>query len=136
MNSLMPIVVCGALILALGCSDRATSNASMNRMDASLSQQQIEKILLVYVDKYKSGSEPNALAGRDAVATENTAVAIACAVWKQTYGEPDRGIGNEAYLVGDYWYVQGVIPKDTIGGTPIAVIARSNGAIVAISHSL
>ena len=65
-----------------------------------------------------------------------TAIAIAVAVWSPIYG--DRQIASEkpyvARLTDGKWTVTGSLPKGWLGGTAIAVISKSDGQILRVSH--
>ncbi len=65
-----------------------------------------------------------------------TAISIAVAVWTPIYGE--QQIATEkpynAILADDKWTVTGTLPKGWVGGTAIAVIAKSDAQVIRISH--
>lgn len=65
-----------------------------------------------------------------------TAIAIAVAVWTPIYGE--KLIASEkpyvATLAGGKWTVTGSLSKGWVGGVAIAVIARSDGQVLRVSH--
>lgn len=65
-----------------------------------------------------------------------TAISIAVAVWVPIYGE--KQIESErpyrATLADGKWTVTGSLPKGWVGGTAIAVISRSDGQILRVSH--
>lgn len=68
-----------------------------------------------------------------------TAIAIAVAIWTPIYGE--KQIESEkpyvAKLDQGKWTVTGSLPKGwVVGGTAIAVIAKSDGRILRVSHSM
>ena len=65
-----------------------------------------------------------------------TAIAIAVAVWTPIYGE--KTIASEkpytAKLADGKWTVTGSLPKGYVGGVAIAVISKSNGRVLRVSH--
>jgi len=65
-----------------------------------------------------------------------TAIAIAVAVWTPIYGE--KKIAAEkpytAKLTDGKWTVTGSLPKDWVGGVAIAVISKSDGQVLRVSH--
>src|SRR5712671_5102270 len=64
-----------------------------------------------------------------------TALKIAEAVWLPIYGAE---IYNKrpftAKLKGDVWIVEGTLPKDMVGGVPLAEISRVDGRVIRVSH--
>jgi hypothetical protein len=70
------------------------------------------------------------------VPEEKTALAIAVAVWTPIYGE--KQIESEkpyvATLSEGKWTVTGSLPKGWRGGVAIAVISKTDGRILRISH--
>ncbi len=65
-----------------------------------------------------------------------TAIAIAVAVWAPIYGEKKIALEKPyiATLTNGKWTVTGSLPEGYIGGVAIAVIAKSNGQVIRISH--
>jgi hypothetical protein len=65
-----------------------------------------------------------------------TAITIAVAVWTPIYG--DKQIASEkpyvATLAGGKWTVTGSLPEGWLGGTAIAVISKSDGQVLRVSH--
>ena len=65
-----------------------------------------------------------------------TAITIAVAVWSPIYG--DKQISSEkpyvATLADGKWTVTGSLPKGWVGGTAIAVISKSDGQVLRVSH--
>ena len=66
-----------------------------------------------------------------------TAIAIAVAVWSPIYGE--KKIASEQPYVATLsedgkWTVTGSLPKGWRGGTAIAVISKSDGQVLRVSH--
>ncbi|MBU1043938.1 MAG: YbbC/YhhH family protein [Candidatus Omnitrophica bacterium] len=70
------------------------------------------------------------------VASEQTAISIAVAVWVPIYGQ--ENIENEkpykAILKDDVWYVSGSLPEGWLGGVAEAEIDKKTGKILRISH--
>ena len=65
-----------------------------------------------------------------------TAITIAVAVWSPIYGE--KQIASErpyvASLAEGKWTVTGSLPKGLVGGVALAVIAKSDGQVLRVSH--
>lgn len=65
-----------------------------------------------------------------------TAISIAVAVWTPIYGE--KQIASErpyrATLADGKWTVTGSLPKGWVGGTAVAVISKSDGRVLRVSH--
>jgi hypothetical protein len=70
------------------------------------------------------------------VPDEQTAIAMAVAVWTPIYGAEKiaRGQPYHAKLVDDFWIVRGSLPAGVAGGTAVAEIARSDGRIRRVIH--
>jgi len=70
-----------------------------------------------------------------AVPDEKTAVSIAKAIWLPVYGEEVlKKKPFKAKLLNGVWIVTGSLPKDTLGGVPIAEISKSDGRVNRMSH--
>lgn len=70
------------------------------------------------------------------VPDEETAIAIAVAVWKPIYGK-DKIQEKKPYraaLKDGVWYVSGTIPQGWLGGVPEAEISKDSGQIIRVSH--
>jgi len=75
----------------------------------------------------------------DVVPDEETAIAIAIAVWLPIFG--DRVLKQEPYwanyhIVGGYWEVFAAGPPGYIGGGPEIRIRKSDGKILRVRHSM
>lgn len=70
------------------------------------------------------------------VPDEETAIAIAVAVWRPIYGkkEIEKQKPYNAILKDGIWFVSGSLPKDWLGGVAEAEILKENGKIIRISH--
>jgi len=70
------------------------------------------------------------------VPNEETAIAIAVAVWIPIYGKEkiEEKKPIKAVLKDGVWHVRGSIPKGLIGGVPEAEINKDNGQILRVSH--
>jgi hypothetical protein len=71
------------------------------------------------------------------VPNQETAIAIAVAVWLPIYGKEniERQKPYVASLVNGVWVVEGTWSKDyTHGGVAIAEISKSNGKVLRVSH--
>ncbi len=70
------------------------------------------------------------------VPDSKTAISIAVAVWTPIYGE--KQIASQkpyrATLSGGKWTVTGSRPEGWIGGTAIAIISKSDGQVLRVSH--
>jgi hypothetical protein len=81
--------------------------------------------------------EHNVRPAQGLVPDAKTAIAIAVAAWSPIYGA--KQIASEqpykAELSDDgKWTVTGSLPKDWDGGTAIAVISKSDGQVLRVSH--
>ncbi|NUO75916.1 MAG: hypothetical protein HOQ32_07870 [Lysobacter sp.] len=83
-----------------------------------------------------SAQEHNVRPPRGLVPDSGTAIAIAVAVWTPIYGETQIASQKpyRATLAGGKWTVTGSHPKGWVGGTAIAVIAKSDGQVLRVSH--
>lgn len=84
-------------------------------------------------------TEPSRAANPDKgfVPDEQTAIAIAVAVWTPIYGAEliRTEAPYKASLVGDVWTVTGTLPaRWTHGGTAIAEISKKTGCILNVTH--
>ena len=64
-----------------------------------------------------------------------TALKIAEAVWLPIYG--DSIYTKKTFTAtqeGEKWVVQGSLPKQTVGGVPVAEISKKSGEILRVSH--
>lgn len=70
------------------------------------------------------------------VPNEETAIAIAVAVWVPIYGKEriEEKKPYKAILKDGIWYVRGSIPQGWKGGVPEAEITKDNGRILRVSH--
>lgn len=70
------------------------------------------------------------------VPTEETAVAIAIAVFKPIYGadKVNREKPFRASLKAGVWHVSGSLPPGAIGGTAEAEIAQQDGRVLRVWH--
>jgi NTF2 fold immunity protein len=93
-------------------------------------------IALVLSASPLSAQEHNVRPPQGLVPDSKTAIAIAVAVWTPIYGE--EKISSEkpyrATLADGKWTVTGSLPKDWVGGTAIAVISKSDGQVLRVSH--
>ena len=81
--------------------------------------------------------EHNVHPAQGLVPDTKTAIAIAVAVWSPIYGE--KLIASEQPYVATLsadgkWTVTGSLPKGWDGGTAIAVISKSDGQVLRVSH--
>ena len=67
---------------------------------------------------------------------EETAIAIAVAVWKPIYGKDriEDKIPYKATLSDGVWHVRGTLPKRMKGGVPEAEINKDDGRILSVWH--
>ena len=70
------------------------------------------------------------------MATKETAIALAVAVWTSIYGKEkiEKEAPYQAIRVGDYWFVSGSLEKGWLGGTAEAVINATDGRFLNVSH--
>ena len=70
------------------------------------------------------------------VPNEQTAIAIAVAVWTPIYGEKMLSYERPfvATLKDNVWQVEGTLPQGALGGVAIAEIAKDDGRILAVIH--
>lgn len=70
------------------------------------------------------------------VSDEETAIAIAVAVWNPIYGKQqiESEKPYQANLKNGVWRVTGSLPKGADGGTAIAEISKDDGRILKIIH--
>lgn len=70
------------------------------------------------------------------VPNAETAIAIAVAVWTPIYGAEriQRQRPYTATLENGHWTVQGSLPRGVLGGVAVAVIARTDGRVLRVSH--
>ncbi len=69
------------------------------------------------------------------VPNAETAINIAEAVWLPIYGTSIyQRKPFSAKLENDVWIVKGSLPKNLLGGVPIAEISKSNGEILRVSY--
>jgi hypothetical protein len=92
--------------------------------------------VLVFSGLASSAEEHNVHPPQGLGPDARTAIAIAVAVWTPIYGE--KQIASEkpygARLEGDKWTVTGSLPKGWRGGVAIAVIAKSDGRVLRVTH--
>ncbi len=70
------------------------------------------------------------------VPDEETAIAVAVAVWKPIYGASQIE-GEKPYvatLKDGVWHVRGSLPKGWTGGVAEVDISKANGTILRVSH--
>ncbi len=89
-----------------------------------------------YVEQVKKNEHHDVLKTREAVATKETAIALAVAVWTSIYGKEkiEKESPYQAIRVGDYWFVSGSLEKGWLGGTAEAVINATDGRFLNVSH--
>ncbi len=70
------------------------------------------------------------------VASAETAIRIALAVWEPIYGKEkiERQAPYRAELNGDVWTVRGSLGHDGPGGVALVEIAKEDGRILRVSH--
>jgi NTF2 fold immunity protein len=80
--------------------------------------------------------EHNVQPSNGLVPDAKTAITIAVAIWTPIYGE--KQIASQkpyvAILKQGNWTVTGSLPHGTVGGTAIAVISKTDGRVVRVSH--
>jgi len=89
-------------------------------------------VLLHAAEAEKHNSTPAA----GYVPDEETAIAIAVAIWTPIYGK-DRIEDKKPYkaiLKGGVWHVRGSLPKGWKGGVPEAEINKDDGRILRVWH--
>ena len=91
---------------------------------------------LVTVAQPVSAQEDNIRPPQGLVPDAKTAISIAIAVWSPMYGEEQ--IASEkpyvATLSSGKWTVTGSLPKGWKGGVALAVISKSDGQVLRVSH--
>lgn len=91
---------------------------------------------LVFLALPLSAQEHNVRPPQGLVPDARTAISIAVAVWEPIYGE--KQIASErpyrATLADGKWTVTGSLPKGWVGGTAVAVISKSDGRVLRVSH--
>ena len=92
--------------------------------------------VLVLLTLPLSAQEHNVRPPQGLVPDAKTAIAIAVAVWTPIYGEKEIASQKPylATLANGKWTVTGSLPKFWLGGTAIAVISKSDGQVLRISH--
>jgi hypothetical protein len=70
------------------------------------------------------------------VADEQTAIAIAVAVWVPIYGKAQIETEKpyKATLINGVWFVKGSLPEGHEGGTAVAEISQEDGRILKVIH--
>ena len=70
------------------------------------------------------------------VADEQTAIAIAVAVWVPIYGKAqiESEKPYKATLINGIWFVKGSLPEGYDGGTAVAEISQKDGRILKVIH--
>ena len=83
-----------------------------------------------------SAQEHNVRPAQGLVPDAKTAIAIAVAVWSPIYGEKQIALEQPyaASLADGKWTVTGSLPKGWLGGAAIAVISKSDGQVLRVSH--
>ena len=84
-----------------------------------------------------SASQANYKPKNGYVPNEETAIAIAVAVWTPIYGKATIA-GEKPYkatLKNGVWIVTGSLPEGYVGGTAEASISRDTGCILRVIHS-
>lgn len=93
-------------------------------------------IVFALVCGVSSAQEHNVRPPRGLVPDARTAIAIAVAIWTPIYGE--KVIAAEkpyvATLEHGQWTVRGSLPEGWMGGVAIAVISKSDGRVLRVSH--
>jgi len=93
-------------------------------------------LALTFLSFPLAAQQHNVHPAQGVVPDATTAIAIAVAVWSPIYGA--KQVASErpytAKLVNGQWVVTGSLPKGWLGGVAIAVISKSNGQILRISH--
>jgi hypothetical protein len=94
--------------------------------------------LLVGAASVLSGAQtrPNVQPKDGYVPNAETAVTIGVAVLGPIYGEANvaRHKPYRATLAAGIWTVRGTLPPGTIGGSPVAEIAKDDGRIIRVFH--
>ncbi len=123
------------LVFALSLTCLANALAS-----DQLPEQEYQSLEQKYVQKYysvvMSAKEQKYSRKGGFVPDEQTAIAIAVAVWKPIFGNDN--IENQkpwrAYLVNDTWIVIGSLPEGYSGGVAWAGISKQTGEILHVTH--
>ena len=70
------------------------------------------------------------------VPNEQTAIAIAVAIWIPIYGQQniDKQKPFKAWLKDGVWHVAGNLPKNMVGGVAIAEIQKTDAKVIRVSH--
>ncbi len=125
------IIVLVALLLAAACTKESVTSrgASSISQDVNASKEQP----VGNNSQTRSSFKPL----RGFVPDEQTAIAIAVAVWNPIYGR--QQIESEkpfhATLENGVWTVTGTLPPTVNGGTAVAEIAQDDGRILRVIHN-
>ena len=89
-----------------------------------------------YIEQVKKNEHHDVLKAREAVATKETAIALAVAVWTAIYGKEqiEKEAPYQAIRIEDCWFVSGSLEKGWKGGTAEAVISAADGRFLNVSH--
>ena len=109
----------------------------MNQLAKSISVAVLVVVLCLWLSE-AVGQEPAAHSVKPKgglVPDDVTAIKIAEAVWLPIYGAAiyDKKPFT-AKLKGNTWIVEGTLPKNMLGGVPIAEISRVDGRVTRVSH--
>lgn len=77
-----------------------------------------------------------ASARAEVVRNAQSAIEIAVAAWTPLYGRAhvEGKKPYHAFLKNGIWHVNGTLPKNTLGGVPVAEIRASDGKVLRVSH--
>lgn len=128
------------LLIMCGCNlEQTTSSTSIQKSETLVSP--TTQIISANTNQSKSDKGSfNSKSGykpkNGFVPDEETAIAIAVAVWNPIYGK--EIIQNEkpykARLENGNWIVTGSLPEGADGGTATAIISQDNGCILKVIH--
>lgn len=118
------------LVAALGFA--VLSAAEKNKEYYTLTEAEAR----AYVVAVKKGEHHDVRKLHELVATKETAVALAVAVWSGIYGKEkiDKEAPYQAVRVDDCWVVTGSLEVGLRGGTAEAMIKAADGAFLNVSH--
>lgn len=72
----------------------------------------------------------------ESVRNAQSAIEIAMAAWIPVYGKAhiEGGKPYHAFLKDGIWHVNGTLPKNTLGGVPVAEIRAADGKVLRVGH--
>jgi len=134
MDTPKPLLFATALVLATACNRQPVPRpqAAANQSVAAPESSQASSTQVTPTDTNGASFKPK----RGYVPDEQTAIAIAVAVWTPIYGKDhvESEKPFHAKLHGGVWTVTGSLPEGYVGGTALAEIAQDDGRILRVIH--